>query len=224
MKNNSSQSRFQKITAKVIVMLLAVVLALSVLPALSADILPDASAAAEYVVTTTDITAINNAIANNASAEIDVKLNNDIGPGLTVPANKTVNLFLNGKRIKIIKSVVGGKSSKPAGAVADNSNNFSIVCADGVAVDLLEIQPEGSKPMTAKQFLNGNINYLGMIPQDMALERAVRQQKIVSLNEPNSDSAKAYEVLTTNLLEGTHHMAPMRRGISQIFSQLLNRR
>lgn len=75
-----------------------------------------------------------------------------------------------------------------------------------------------------EQFLNGNINYLGMIPQDAALERAVRQQKIVSLSEPNSDCAKAFEVLTTNLLEGTHHLAPMRRGIGQIFSQLLNRR
>lgn len=75
-----------------------------------------------------------------------------------------------------------------------------------------------------EQFLNGNINYLGMIPQDAALERAVRQQKIVSLNEPNSDSAKAFEVLTKNLLEGTHDQVTMRRGIGQIFSQLLNRR
>lgn len=74
-----------------------------------------------------------------------------------------------------------------------------------------------------EQFLNGNINYLGMIPQDLALERAVRQQKIVSIHEPNSDSAKAFEVLTTNLLEGTHHLAPMRRGIAQIFSHLLNK-
>lgn len=74
-----------------------------------------------------------------------------------------------------------------------------------------------------EQFLNGNINYLGMIPQDAALERAVRQQKIVSLSEPNSDSARAFEVLTKNLLEGTHHLAPMRRGITQIISQLLNK-
>lgn len=75
-----------------------------------------------------------------------------------------------------------------------------------------------------EQFLNGNINYLGMVPQDTALERAVRQQKIVSLYEPNSDSAKAFEVLTKNLLDGTHHIPPMRRGIAQIFSQLLNQR
>ena len=75
-----------------------------------------------------------------------------------------------------------------------------------------------------EQFLNGSINYLGMIPQDSDLERAVRQQKIVSIHEPDSNSAKAFEVLTTNLLEGTHHTAPMRRGIAQIFSHLLNNR
>lgn len=73
-----------------------------------------------------------------------------------------------------------------------------------------------------EQFLNGNINYLGMIPQDVELERAVRQQKIVSIHNPNSVSANAFELLTTNLLEGTHHIAPTRRGIAQIFSHLLN--
>lgn len=74
-----------------------------------------------------------------------------------------------------------------------------------------------------EQFLNGNINYLGMIPQDVALERAVRQQKIVSLSEPESNAAKGFEVLTANLLEGTHHQVKMRRGIGQMFSHLLNR-
>ena len=75
-----------------------------------------------------------------------------------------------------------------------------------------------------EQFLNGSINYLGMIPQDSDLERAVRQQKIVSIQEPDSNSARAFEVLTGNLLNGTHHTAPMRRGIAQIFSHLLNNR
>lgn len=75
-----------------------------------------------------------------------------------------------------------------------------------------------------KQFLNGNINYLGMIPQSTSLEKAVRQQKIASLNEPNSDVAKAYNMLTMNLLDGTSSSVPVKRGISQMFSQLLNRR
>lgn len=74
------------------------------------------------------------------------------------------------------------------------------------------------------QFLDGELNYLGMIPQDTALEKAVRQQKTVSLNEPNSNAAKAFEVLATNLLEGTHHEVQMHRGIAQIFSHLLNRK
>lgn len=74
------------------------------------------------------------------------------------------------------------------------------------------------------QFLDGEINYLGMIPQDTALEKSVRQQKTVSLHEPNSNAANAFEVLATNLLEGTHKQVQIHRGIAQIFSQLLNRK
>ena len=75
-----------------------------------------------------------------------------------------------------------------------------------------------------EQFLKGNINYLGMVPQDSELERAVRQQKIVSLHATNARSAKAFEAIAGNLLEGTHHLPPVRRSIGQIFSQLLNGR
>lgn len=74
------------------------------------------------------------------------------------------------------------------------------------------------------QFLGGEVNYLGMIPQDTALERSVRQQKTVSLHEPNSEAAKAFEILASNLLEGTHNEIRMHRGITQLFSHLLNRK
>lgn len=75
-----------------------------------------------------------------------------------------------------------------------------------------------------EQFLAGEVNYLGMIPQDAALERSVRQQKIVSLHEPSSEAAKAFEILATNLTEGTHTEIKMHRGITQLFSNLLNRK
>ena len=71
------------------------------------------------------------------------------------------------------------------------------------------------------QFLHGKLNYLGMIPQDAALEKAVRQQQTVSLLEPNAKSAKAFEVLAGNLLNGTHNQISMRRGIGQMFSSFL---
>lgn len=75
-----------------------------------------------------------------------------------------------------------------------------------------------------EQFLNGNLDYIGMIPQDAALDRAVRQQKTVSLNDPDSRSARAFEVLAENLLEGTHKEVVVRKGISQIFSRLLSKK
>ena len=71
------------------------------------------------------------------------------------------------------------------------------------------------------QFLHGKLNYLGMIPQDAALEKAVRQQQTVSLLEPNAKSAKAFEVLAGNLLNGTHNQISMRRGIGQMVSSFL---
>ena len=71
------------------------------------------------------------------------------------------------------------------------------------------------------QFLHGKLNYLGMIPADTALEKAVRQQQTVSLLEPNAKSAKAFEVLAGNLLNGTHYQVSMRIGIGQMFSGFL---
>lgn len=73
------------------------------------------------------------------------------------------------------------------------------------------------------QFLNGELKYLGMIPNDITLEKAVRQQKPVSLYEPNSTSAKAFELLAYNLVNGTSNELHMRRGITQLFANFLNK-
>lgn len=74
------------------------------------------------------------------------------------------------------------------------------------------------------QFLKGNINYLGMIPQDAMLEKAVRQQQTVSLYAPGARSAKAFETLAGNLLNGTRDIPIMHRGISQLLAGLMNSR
>ena len=74
------------------------------------------------------------------------------------------------------------------------------------------------------QFLHGELNYLGMIPQDAALEKAIRQQKPVSLLEPNAKSSKAFSILASNLLHGTHEQPESRMGIGQMFANLLTRR
>lgn len=74
------------------------------------------------------------------------------------------------------------------------------------------------------QFLHGNLNYLGMIPQDLAVEHAVRQQKVVSISEPNSKAAKAFEILASNLLQDTGEETQPRRGLAQLFASLFNRK
>ncbi len=63
--------------------------------------------------------------------------------------------FLNGKRVKVIKSEIGGKTSEKAGTVVGNTDCLEIACGDGSTLRLLTLQPEGKGKMTAKQMLNG---------------------------------------------------------------------
>lgn len=75
-----------------------------------------------------------------------------------------------------------------------------------------------------EQFLNGHLNYLGMIPQDAALERSVRQQKTVSLNEPNAHSTKAFALIAESLLNGNGEQTQLKWGITQLFTNFLSRK
>jgi len=74
------------------------------------------------------------------------------------------------------------------------------------------------------KFLGGELNYLGMVPFDMALEKSVRQQKIVSIQTPTSNAARAFEILTSNLLKDEHNISTIKQGISQLFSNFYNRK
>ena len=64
--------------------------------------------------------------------------------------------FLEGKRIKVIKSEVGDTTSQTAGTVVGNTDSLDIACGDGKILKLLTVQPEGKGQMTAKQMLCGN--------------------------------------------------------------------
>ena len=67
-----------------------------------------------------------------------------------------------------------------------------------------------------EQFLDGRIDYLGMVPLDPSLEKAVRAQKIVSIENPGSHAAKAFGEIA-QLLMGTEDPNRFRWGISQMF-------
>ena len=69
-----------------------------------------------------------------------------------------------------------------------------------------------------RKFLQGRIYYAGMIPQDAALEKAVRQQQPVSIYMPYSKSAKAFESVVSELLYYGQKQEKAPRGISQLFA------
>ncbi len=63
--------------------------------------------------------------------------------------------FINGKRIKVIKAKKAELSADECGIVIANDNRLVITCKDG-SVELVTVQPEGAKTMTAAQMLNGH--------------------------------------------------------------------
>ncbi|MBE6780121.1 MAG: methionyl-tRNA formyltransferase [Ruminococcaceae bacterium] len=71
--------------------------------------------------------------------------------------------FMDGKRIKVIKAAVGGKTDKASGTVVGNSGVLSIACGDGYSLDILTLQAEGSKMMDAKQYLCGKQIPIGTV-------------------------------------------------------------
>ena len=74
------------------------------------------------------------------------------------------------------------------------------------------------------QFLHGDLDFIGVIPQDEQLERAVRQQKPVSLYAPKAPSTEAYDFLARNLAQGTNEQVRIRWGITQMISNIINKR
>lgn len=71
--------------------------------------------------------------------------------------------FLENKRVKVIKAAVASNTGAKAGTVIKSDDGLVIACKDGTAVELITVQPEGSKPMTAKQMLCGRPIAVGTV-------------------------------------------------------------
>lgn len=74
------------------------------------------------------------------------------------------------------------------------------------------------------RFLDGNLEYLGMLPQDVMLEKAVRQQKPVTMLYPDTKVSRAFETMTENLLGEKKDQFEEKKGIVQLFSGLIYKR
>ena len=70
--------------------------------------------------------------------------------------------FINGKRIKVIKAKKHHLKAGQNGIVIDSDSKLVISCADG-SVELVTVQPEGAKAMSAQVMLNGHKIAKGMV-------------------------------------------------------------
>ncbi len=74
------------------------------------------------------------------------------------------------------------------------------------------------------RYLKIPITYLGMIPQDAQLAKAVMQQMPVSIQNPDSRSAQAYETLAAKLMNKELNKTLTKRGMAAFFSHIISKR
>lgn len=70
------------------------------------------------------------------------------------------------------------------------------------------------------KFLDFNIEYLGAVPQDNMVSKAIMQQKPYTMLYPSSSSSKAIVQLAQTLCENKGQAISSNKGIAQLFSYL----
>lgn len=75
-----------------------------------------------------------------------------------------------------------------------------------------------------ERYLKMPISYLGSVPQDDKLLKAVMQQTPVSLQNPTAKSSQAYEEMAHKLMNKEEEAKQPRRGMAAFFSHIVNAR
>ncbi len=73
----------------------------------------------------------------------------------------SASAVLNGKKVKIHKSILAAETDKAAGEVVQNGKQLVVACGDGKCIEILTIQAEGKKAMSAADFMRGNSVNIG---------------------------------------------------------------
>lgn len=75
--------------------------------------------------------------------------------------------------------------------------------------------------IVVKKFLDIPVEYLGSIPFDDQISKAVMRQKPVSVTNPDAPSSKALKFITEKLMDVNSQSEQERKGILQLFSNLI---
>ena len=74
------------------------------------------------------------------------------------------------------------------------------------------------------RYLKIPMTYLGSVPEDAQLARAVMQQMPVSIQNPGAKSTAAYEKIVQKLMGKEEEERQPKRGMAAFFSHILERR
>lgn len=78
--------------------------------------------------------------------------------------------------------------------------------------------------VVVSRYLKLPITYLGAVPQDPHLAKAVMQQLPVSLQNPQAKSAQAYEEIAAKLMKQGEGQNTQKRGVTAFFSHIIGKR
>ncbi|TCK97911.1 flagellar biosynthesis protein FlhG [Natranaerovirga hydrolytica] len=76
--------------------------------------------------------------------------------------------------------------------------------------------------MVVKKFLNIDLTHLGIIPQDNNIEKAVIEQKPITIKYPNSGASKAIAEIASSLLEIENESMEEKSGMGKFISNFVN--
>ena len=68
----------------------------------------------------------------------------------------SANAKLNGKTVKIHQSILSDKKGELAGQIVENGKRLVVCCGDKNCIEIINLQAEGKKAMSAADFMRGN--------------------------------------------------------------------
>ena len=114
-------------------------------------------------------------------------------------------------------------------ALSMNENYKSEECTIRMVANRVDSESEGKNlydklNAVVTQFLGINMEYLGSVPQDSTVRKAVMKQKPVTIVYPNSFAARHFRYIAEELL-GNEGDAPMhKKGIRSYFKNVFSRK
>ncbi len=114
-------------------------------------------------------------------------------------------------------------------ALSMNENYKSEECTIRMVANRVDSESEGKNlydklNAVVTQFLGINMEYLGSVPQDSTVRKAVMRQKPVTIVYPNSFAARHFRYIAEELL-GNEGDAPMhKKGIRSYFKNVFSRK